>query len=185
MDLERREPEAAREETPNQNGEAVLDLERLRSGGKRPARARGKQKMSLFWQVFGGTILSIVALVILTAYSQLVSMQTDLRRDMNQVQVDHVKKDEFNARLMVLWNSIKELQNTSTSLLSLNEHSKVLDGNIVNQLRSAEEQRKDLQRRVEELSQRLQILAERLAASEAAQRVSRNEPERAGRDYVK
>jgi hypothetical protein len=163
-----------REEIPNQNREAVLDLKRLRSSGKRP-RARRQQKMSLFWQVFGGTIFSIVALVILTAYSQLTSAQTDLRRDLNQVQADQVKKDELNIRLTVVWNSIKGLQSTNTSLLSLNERAKVLDGNVESQLRSAEEERKDLQHKVEDLSQRLQVLAERLAGIEAAQRMARGE----------
>jgi TolA-binding protein len=163
-----------REEIPGLNRESLLNLQRLRWGGRRP-RPRAQQKMSLFWQVFGGTILSIVALVVLTAYNQLTSAQADLRRDMNQVQVDQVKKDELNTRLTVVWNSIKGLQGTSTSLVSLNEHAKILDGNIGNQLRSAEEQHKDLQRKVEELSQRVQILAERLVALETTQRVSRSE----------
>lgn len=164
MDQERDEPQDLMRATP-------FNMERLRSSGKRPTAARGRNKISLFWQIFGGTIFSIVAMIVLTAYSQLSNMQTDLRRDVNQLQVDQVKKDEFNARLTALWNSIKELKNAGVSLVSLNEHTKILDGHIGAQFMTGEEQRKDLQRKVEELSQRLQTLAEHLAALEAAERV--------------
>jgi hypothetical protein len=175
MNLEYRDLDQDRDETRGKSRVAALDMERLRSSGRRPARRN--QKISLFWQVFGGTILSIVALIILTAYSQLTSMQTDLRREMNQVEVDQVKKDEFSARLSVLWNSIKSLQDTSTSLLSLNEHAKIFDRNVDARIQNDEEQHKDLLRKVEELNQRLQSMAERLAALEAAQRVFKIEPD--------
>jgi hypothetical protein len=177
MFLEYRDMEQDRDETHDRSRVAVFDMERLRSSGRRPASPRRNQKMSFFWQVFGGTILSIVALIVLTAYSQLTSMQTDLRREMNQVEVDQVKKDEFSARLSVLWNSIKSLQDTSTSLLSLNEHAKIFDRNVDARIQNDEEQHKDLVRKVEELNQRLQTLGERLVALEATQRVFKIDPD--------
>src|SRR5579864_5699214 len=106
MSLEIRDLDQDRDEPQDLSRAGPLNMERLCSSGKRPAAARGKNKMSFFWQFFGGTIFSIVAMIVLTAYSQLSNMQTDLRRDVNQLQVDQVKKDEFNARLTALWNSI-------------------------------------------------------------------------------
>jgi len=177
MSLEIRDMDQDLDEPRDQSLAAPLNMERQRLSGKRPASARGKHKISVFWEIFGGTIFSVVAMVALTAYSQLSNMQTDLRRDVNQLQVDQVKKEEFNARLTVLWNGIKELQNTGASLVSLNEHAKILDGYVGTELKTGEEQRKDLGRKVEDLSQRLQTLAERLAALEAAQRVFKIEPD--------
>ncbi|MFO0970115.1 MAG: hypothetical protein U0793_31575 [Gemmataceae bacterium] len=144
--------------------------ERPGPSGKKTARRR--QKISLLWQVFGGSILSIVALVVLTAYSQLTSMVTDLRRDMNDVQVNGLKKEEFTTRLNAMWTGLKELQAANASLLSLNERAKVMDQQIARQAAGVEEQRKDLQSRIDDLTRRLNTLAERLAALEASQRVA-------------
>jgi hypothetical protein len=152
---------------------SMLAVESMRSAtSRKPAGRprRGQDKISLFWQVFGGTILSIVALVILTAYNQLSSTQTELRHDLSQVQVDLVKKDDLSTRLTVMWNSIKELQTTSTSLAGLNEHARVLDQSVDTQFKTAEQRRQDLERKIEELNQRLQTLAERLAVVEGGQR---------------
>src|SRR5262245_36036423 len=121
--------------------------ERPRASGKKHA-PRPHQKVSLLVQVFGGSILSIIALAVLTAYGQLPTMVTDLRRDVNGVQVDYLKKDEFSARLTVIWNNIKELQNANAAVLRLDEHAKALDKHVASQ-------GQDLQRRVEDLSKRL------------------------------
>jgi hypothetical protein len=150
----------------DKNQPSLLAMEAIPSAAtpkqflRRPVR---RQKISLFWQVFGGTIVSIVALVITTVYSQMTTTESDLRKDLNRVQVDLVRKDEFNTRLTALWNSIKEQQMTCNSLINLNERAKILVGNVSDQIKTGDEHRKDLQRKIEELTQRLQVLAERLA----------------------
>jgi hypothetical protein len=137
--------------------------ERPCAHGKRP-ESRARPQASLLVQVFGGTILSIIALAVFTAYGQLTTMVTDLRRDVNGVQVEYQKKDEFSMRLMAMWNAIKELQTAGAAVPRLDEHAKALDKHLACQ-------GQDLQRRVEELNKRLGELSERLAALEAAQRV--------------
>jgi hypothetical protein len=76
---------------------AILTNEALRQG--EPAEAvppKPEEKISLFWRVFGGTLLSIAALVLMTVYQGLSSSINEVRNDLNHVrelQVDLVKKD--------------------------------------------------------------------------------------------
>jgi vacuolar-type H+-ATPase subunit I/STV1 len=142
-------------------------MEALHQDGKPAPAHAGGDRISIFWQFFGGTILSIVALVIITAYNQITTTETDLRRDVSQAQLDLVKKEEINSRLTSIWNSIKELQATKTSLVSLGEQARALDQQVGAQTRHGEEQQRELRRKIEDISQRVQILAERLAAIEA------------------
>jgi len=149
----------------------------------------GDGGISMFWRVFGGTIFSIVALVIITAYTQMTGTISDLRKDLTQVQADQLKKDEFNNRLTAMWNTIKELQGAGTTLAAFNERFKLIDlqldkqtrtgdedrkellGKVESQRRAGDAERKELQRKLEELCQKVQTQAERLAALEGRQSV--------------
>src|SRR5262245_31920538 len=68
----------------------ILAAETLRSG-ERPGKPLVKddksaeEKISLFWRVFGGTILSICALVIITAYQSLANGIHELRGDVGRL----------------------------------------------------------------------------------------------------
>lgn len=151
---------------------SMLAVETLRSAGKRSPAVTPtprKEKISLFLQVFGGTMVSLVGLGIITAYTQITTTETDLRRDINQIQSDLVRKEEFNTRLMVLWSSIKELQASNASLMSLNEHAKHLDQSVSAQGKTSEEQYLEMQRKHDQINQRLQSLAERLAVIEVVE----------------
>lgn len=141
---------------------------------------KGEENVSWFWKIFGGTILSIVALVIVTAYTQVSSSLTDLRRDLNQMQevrADFLKKDEFSSRLTTLWNVIKELQNAQNALATLNERAKLLDVQLDKQVRTGEDDRRELVRRLDEqrrafadeqkdFQRRIESLTERMASLE-------------------
>jgi hypothetical protein len=178
----------------DRSGQAVLASETLRSVASRHHHIRtDKPKsdggISMFWRLFGGTIFSIVALVVITAYTQMTGTISDLRKDLTQVQADQLKKDDFNNRLTTLWNTIKELQTASSNQAALNEHFKLADQqmdkqaqtrdeerkefqrNVENRRKAGEDERKDLQRRIDELCQKVQTQAERLAALEGRQSV--------------
>jgi chromosome segregation ATPase len=141
---------------PGKDGATLLAAETLRSGGeRRPAgdAPRGEERMSLFWRVFGGTLLSIAALVIITVYNQVNTSLTDLRKELNQLyenRAELLRKDEFSARLTSVWNSLKELQSANQNLAALNERAKLLDQQLERQTKSAEDERKDLCRRLED-----------------------------------
>jgi DNA repair exonuclease SbcCD ATPase subunit len=146
----------------------VLAAETTRSASTPPAG----EKIPLFWQIFGGTILSVLALIVITAFGQLSSNETELRRDISQVQADVIHKDELNVRLDALWKSVKELQTTTASRTSLEESTGILHRDVGTRIKIDDQQRKDMQRQLDELSRRVQALAERLVSIEATHRVT-------------
>jgi chromosome segregation ATPase len=150
-------------------------------------------KMPLFWRVFGSTLLSIAALVVVTAYQSLsgnladvrgeiTHLNADLRKElgrMSEAQAELVKKDEAGARLQTVWGSIKELQEDRKELTALKERCRAL----VEMYKGSEAERQKLagalqglreQKAQEEerraLARELAGLRERLAGLEGRQR---------------
>jgi len=84
----------------------------------------GEDRFTLFYRVFGGTILSIVALAAVTVYNGLSNNISELRAELNRVnndlrgevaraneaRADLVRKDEFNSRQTTVWDGIKTIQ---------------------------------------------------------------------------
>jgi DNA repair exonuclease SbcCD ATPase subunit len=91
-----------------------------------PARLKheGEEKLSLFWRVFGGTTLSIVALVGITIYNNLSTSISELRSELNRVneaRAELVKKEEFNARTQNVWDRVQALQELKVTVTALKE----------------------------------------------------------------
>jgi hypothetical protein len=155
---------------PPANG-TLLAAETLRSTALAGVPAKGEERLPVFWRVFGATLLSIAALVVITLCqhfssslnelrSDLGHLNEDLRKDMarlNESQAHLVPKEEFSTRITSVWNSIKELQTLSSTVAALKEKALVRD----EQLREQEERR--------ELVRELQRLRERLATLEGRQ----------------
>lgn len=131
-----------------------------------------RDRFPLFWEIFGGTLISVVALIVITAFSQLGSTAADLRRDLNQLQAELVRKDDLNVRLTAVWTSVKDLQGTTASRASLEEGTRALSREFSVCFKTDDDQRKDLQRQLEDLNRRVQALAERLASLEATHRLT-------------
>jgi hypothetical protein len=113
-----------------------------------------EEKISVFWRVFGGTLLSIAALVCMTIYQQFSASLTDLRagiNHLNEFYADVVKKDELKTHSNAIWTSLKELGN---DVLPLKTQTTVIQG----QLQAIEQERKDLAREVQQLRERLATL---------------------------
>jgi hypothetical protein len=122
------------------------------AGGATPTK--GEERISLFWRVFGGTLLSIGALVVVTVYQQFSNSLFELRNDMihlNEARADLVKKDDFNTRMTSVWNSMKDLQTATNAVTSLRERTMLLE----QQLKEAESERKELTREVQKLRDRV------------------------------
>jgi hypothetical protein len=175
----------------DRSSQTLLASETLRNAAHRHIHRTDRPKadggISMFWRLFGGTIFSIVALVIITAYTQMTGNLSDLRKDLTQVQADQLKKDDFKSSLSTLWSTIKELQTAGSNQSALNERFKLADEQMDKQAQSRDEQRKEfqrksedqrkasederkeLQRRIEELCQKVQSQAERIAALEGRQ----------------
>jgi hypothetical protein len=121
--------------------------------------AKPEDKISLFWRVFGGTLLSIAALVCVTVYNQFNTALTELRRDLNQLQdarADLIKKDEFNSRLNAVWTGFKDLQTIGTTLSALSERYKIMEQQAEKQIKSAADERKELLHKLEEERKEMQ-----------------------------
>jgi hypothetical protein len=155
---------------------------------EQPARAGKEGRFSVFWKVFGGTVLSISAMVGVTAYQQLANqindvrgdlknLNTDLRKELGRLaegQGELVKKGEMNSRVTSVWDNMKELRGDLTTLTTLKERALALERMLqsgeeerrrlaeeVRRLREAqagEEQRAELIREVRRLRERLSAL---------------------------
>jgi chromosome segregation ATPase len=125
----------------------ILAAETLRSGHAVKLQKREEkpeEKLSLFWRVFGGTLLSICALVVMTAYQQLTGGIHDVRNDvarLREASADFLKKDDYNNRSTQMWNRVNELNalNASVSVLT-----NKMTG-VEQQLAAADRDRKDMQ----------------------------------------
>jgi hypothetical protein len=129
--------------------------------------AKGEEKLPVFWRVFGATLLSIAALVIITLcqhfaghlnelHTEMEHISQDLRKDiahLNENDANLVKKEDFNSRITSVWNSIKDLQTLSSTVVALKEKSLIRE----EQLREQEE-RKELVRELQRLRERLAML---------------------------
>jgi DNA repair exonuclease SbcCD ATPase subunit len=106
----------------------VLAAGTLRAGESRESGPRDHshpdERVSLFWRVFGGTILSIFALVAVTLYNNLTSTINELRSEVNRVneaRAELVKKEEFNSRSQAMWDRLQAVQELRLATTSLKE----------------------------------------------------------------
>lgn len=79
----------------------------------------GEERISIFWRVFGGTILSIAALVVITAYQSISNSIQDLRNQLshaNEARAELVKKDEYSANRTKMWDRMQEMQKETQQL---------------------------------------------------------------------
>ena len=68
----------------------------------------------MFWRVFGGTILSIFALVAVTLYNNQTNTINELRSEVNrsnEARAELVKKEEFNSRTQTCGTACKRCKN--------------------------------------------------------------------------
>lgn len=136
--------------------------EALRASQSAPsAPTKSEEKFSFFWRVFGGSLVSVFALVIIQAYQSLSGNIHELRSDQNRMRetaADFIKKDDLSSRTSQIWNRVQELQNVSAQVTVTANKLSVTE----QQLAAAETERK-------ELCKELAALRERLAKLEGAQ----------------
>jgi len=80
--------------------------------------------ISLFWRVFGGTILSIVALVSITLFNNMSTSISELRAEVSrerEARAELVKKDEFNARVSAQYERMRGIDTVKVELEGLKE----------------------------------------------------------------
>lgn len=112
--------------------DTAVVAEALRVGTEATKAKSPEEGMSLFWRVFGGTLLSIVALVVITLFNNMMSTISELRGDiskLNEYRAELLKKDEFNTRMNTTWERIQTIQSQENAQnAALTSHRTELDG---------------------------------------------------------
>jgi myosin heavy subunit len=168
----------------------VAETARNASSPALPAKP-GEEKISLFWRVFGGTLVSIAALVAITAYQAQSNSINDLRNELargNEARAQMVKNDEFTSARTKIWDKFQELQKDTIALQQVKDRVGLLEEQIkagaatqkdVQGLQTTisamqekavlrDQQFKQMDDEKKELVKELQTLRERLAKLEAA-----------------
>jgi len=116
---------ASGDQCPDLNAE-ILAAETLRNSANSsevqlhsPSGDGGKandDKVPVLWRVLGGTILSITALVVISAYQSLTGTLKDLNGEINQLReskADFVKKDEYADTRKRVWEQFQKDQSAN------------------------------------------------------------------------
>jgi hypothetical protein len=132
----------------------VLAVETLRNAGSKGAEEKGAEEkgVPMIWRIFGGTLLSITALVAITLYSQLSnrieSLSDSTAKKFETVSDNLVKKQEFFDSRKGLWDYVQTLRkDTLAGDVELQKRSVRLE----EQLKAAEEKARDTAREVQQL----------------------------------
>jgi hypothetical protein len=172
----------ADQRAPQPPGATLVAAETLHSTalvGQPVAPGKAEERLPVFWRIFGATLLSIAALVVITLCqhfsanlnelrTELGHLGAELRKDIARLcesQVHLVQKEEFGTRLTSVWNSLKDLQSLSATVAGLREKSLVRE----EQSRQQDE-RKELLRELQRLRERLALLEGRQEAGTPAHR---------------
>lgn len=138
-----------------------------------------------FWQVLGGAAVAVVAFIGVAVaqhlYGQVKSMQgelstlsSDLRKDLGKMGESHtgmIKKEDYDNRLRIVWETVRELRSDRadlstlkercTRMLELLETSEVDRRNLLAEVRrlresrATDEERKHLQHEIRTLRERI------------------------------
>ena len=109
----------------------VLAVETARSASqsrtaKHDESKKEEEKLSVFWRVFGGTILSIVALVAITLYNNIHSTISDLRQELGrerEARAALAKKDEVDTRAKSQSERIRVVEGFKADIEAIKERS--------------------------------------------------------------
>jgi DNA repair ATPase RecN len=169
-----------RSERQQINSPLLAEMLRLSSDPRQDKdEDKEESKMPLFWRVFGSTVLSIAAMVVVTAYQAFASNLAEVRNDIGQLnkemrkdldrlgeaQAELVKVEECDSRMQSVWQSLKELKEDRNELSSLRERCNAL----VERCKASEDDRRKLGVQMQELrEQRIQAAERRTLAEELA-----------------
>src|SRR4051812_40266684 len=94
------------------------------SGLKATEPKKDEEHVSIFWRIFGGTILSIVALVTITLYNNMSSSISELRAEVSrerEARAELVKKDEFSSRSTSIYERMRGIDTVKAEMEGLKE----------------------------------------------------------------
>lgn len=171
----------------------LAEVLRQSSAPKEDGKDEGN-KLPTFWKLFGGTVLSIAAMVTLSAYqalssnaaevrSEVAALNNEMRKEFGHLaegQAELVKKDECESRFKSVWRELAELKEDRKELIALKELvaalSKMQKESETERRRLAQELQSLKEKRIQQeerraLATELSALRERLAGLEGKQAV--------------
>lgn len=174
--------------------DAPVAAETLRSAAAPAPAAKEEEKMSIFWRVFGGTILSIVALVSITLFNNIQSSLSELRSEAartrealagaakredlereREARGGMARKEDIDARIKTQYERIRVIEGYKTDIETMKERAGVATAAVEGLKKEVSTSVDALKRdtaTIEILRERLTVLsAETKLATEAVQRV--------------
>ena len=108
-----------------------LAVETARSASQPPAAKtadpkKDEEKIHVFWRLFGGTVLSIVALVAITLYNNINGSISDLRQELSrerEARAALAKKDDVDARAKTQWDRIRAVEGFKADIEAVKERT--------------------------------------------------------------
>ena len=162
--------------------------ESLRTGtasGASPTHdPKDDDKISIFWRVFGGTLLSIVALVAVTLYNTLNSGISDLRAELTrerEARLTFARKDEVEAHLKTQYERIRTVEGYKADIETMKER-------LSTSIAAIESNRKEVGGSIDGLRKEtagIDVLKERLAGMAAELKLAREEVQRLQQEVEK
>ena len=170
----------AQDDERDDSASGLMASETMRSAAESSAPGKpersGEEKISLFWRVFGGTILSIVALVSITLYNSISSSIAEVRIEQNRerdARAELVKKDEFNSRTTAQYERMRSYESLKIEQEGLKEritaNASILEGLKKDSVATLDAVKKDVvgaSDAVKKDTAALELLKERVVALE-------------------
>lgn len=153
----------------------ILANETLRPSKSPPAEPPKppEEKVSLFWRIFGGTLLSIVALLVITVYQSVNHSINDLRTNvghLNEAKAEFVKKDEHSSAGSRTWDKVQEIQKEVAALNGPIGQIKDRVAQVEEQAKTLVAERKEIHELQATTKERLAQFEQQLAAIKTAQK---------------
>lgn len=124
-------PKRVSDDETNRSGE-YLAVETARSASQPPPPAKhgepkkDEEKIHVFWRLFGGTVLSIVALVAITLYNNINGSINDLRQELSrerEARAGLVKKEDADTRSKSQWDRIRAVEGYKLDIEAVKERT--------------------------------------------------------------
>lgn len=170
-----------RVDTPTDSTEQlfpILAAEPIRRSQQVPVepptpRPSSEERVSLFWRIFGGALLSITALGVLTAYQSVSSSISDLRTSLSHLsesKAEFVKKDEYASFRQKTWDSLNEIHKEMAALATPLNQVKDRVAQLEEQNKAIAMERREMQQTQAHIKERVLQLEQEITAIKAGQK---------------
>lgn len=170
QDRDRRDDQFTPEGEVNLNAEQIL-------GATVSAQATdNKEDVPVIWKIFGGAIVSIIFMLIITIFGYIINHVNNIQSSVNSINSEMVKKQDVDTRVTNIWATLRQVdslkdrlslvEQRNTNIDSLREKATTTETKVT----TLESQLKTLQEENRTQAKEIQTLRERMAVLEAAQK---------------